>query len=202
MNELKEIAAAVLVLTAAFVLIFYREASYGYIYVPAGGAGYGVLVGISLLTVLTAFLLHELAHRYVARRLGGFGRFRIWPIGAIFALITSLLGFLFAAPGAVYISGLYGNDAAGKASLAGPGANMVMAVIFYGLYIVTVPFTAIAPLFGLVGALNSWWAVFNMLPVGPLDGAKVLRWDQSIYIGAIATAVLVNIPAFLYFGFI
>jgi Zn-dependent protease len=195
-QELKDILAAVLVLTAAFTIIYYRD-----IVFPRTVIGYLILFGFALLTVLTAFLMHEMAHRYVARRLGGFGRFRIWVMGALLALITSILGILFAAPGAVYVSGIYSAETNGKVSLAGPGTNMILAGIFYVLYLVVSPFTEFAFLLGFVGALNSWYAVFNLLPIPPLDGYKVLVWDKSIYIMAIAVAILMNIPG-LYFGLI
>ncbi|MFG1461079.1 MAG: hypothetical protein AAE987_06855 [Thermoplasmataceae archaeon] len=193
--ELKDIFAAVLVLTAAFAIIYIR-------YFSGVGFSYYLLFGLALLTVLTAFLMHELAHRFMAYRLGGFGRFKIWPLGALLALVTSILGFLFAAPGAVYVSGIYNRADGGKVSLAGPATNMLLAVIFYGLFIVLEPITRISFLFGFVGALNSWYALFNLIPFGPLDGFKVYSWDHSVFIGAIAVAVILNIPAYLYFGFI
>ena len=195
-QEVKDILAAVLVLTAAFTIIYYRDIAF-----PRTGLGYLILFGFALLTVLTAFLMHEMAHRYMARRLGGFGRFRIWVIGALLALVTSILGILFAAPGAVYVSGIYSAETNGKVSLAGPGTNMILAGMFYALYLVLSPLTGYAFLLGFVGALNSWYAVFNLIPIPPLDGYKVLVWDKTIYIIAIAVAVLMNIPG-LYFGII
>jgi Zn-dependent protease len=195
-EELKDILAAVLILTAAFTIIYYR-----YIVFPKTGLGYLILFGLALLTVLTAFLMHEMAHRFVARRLGGFGRFRIWLLGALLALVTSVLGILFAAPGAVYVSGIYSAEANGKVSLAGPATNMILAGIFYMIYIILSPVTSLAFLLGFVGALNSWYAIFNMIPFPPLDGYKVLVWDKRIYLIAIAVAVLLNIPG-LYFGII
>ncbi len=193
--ELKDILAAVLVLTAAFAIIYIR-------FFSGDGFSYYLLFGLALLTVLTAFLMHELAHRFMAYRLGGFGRFKIWPLGALLALVTSILGFLFAAPGAVYVSGIYNRPDGGKVSLAGPATNMLLAVIFYGLFIVLVPVTRLAFLLGFVGALNSWYALFNLIPFGPLDGFKVYSWDHSVFIASIAVAVILNIPAYLYFGFI
>jgi len=195
-EELKDILAAVLILTAAFSLIYYRD-----IVFPRTAFGYSILFGLALLTVLTAFLMHEMAHRYVAKRLGGYGRFRIWLLGAMLALVTSALGLLFAAPGAVYISGIYSPEANGKVSLAGPATNMILAGIFYVVYTVLSHFTSYAFLFGFVGALNSWYAVFNLLPIPPLDGSKVLHWDRSIFIIAISVAVILNIPG-IYFGII
>ncbi|MCL4451023.1 MAG: metalloprotease [Candidatus Thermoplasmatota archaeon] len=195
-EELKDILAAVLILTAAFTIIYYRD-----IVFPRTELGYLILFGLALLTVLTAFLMHEMAHRFVARRLGGFGRFRIWFLGALLALVTSILGILFAAPGAVYVSGIYSAEANGKVSLAGPGTNMILAGIFYLIYLILSPVTSLAFLLGFVGALNSWYAIFNMIPFPPLDGYKVLVWDKRIYLIAIAVAVLLNIPG-LYFGII
>lgn len=201
--EVRDILIAFGVLTVAFFLIFDR---YGMLarYLPqatSSGSYYAILIGIAALTVLTAFLAHELSHRIYARRLGGFARFRLWTWGIMLAIFSSLFGFLFAAPGAVYIAGVYDKRGNAMVSLAGPSANMIMAGVFYVIAFALSSVTIYAGLFGLVGALNSWYAVFNLIPVPPLDGSKILAWDQRTFIVAIILAALLNIPALSY-GFL
>ena len=53
---------------------------------------------------------------------------------------------------------------------------------------------------GLVGVyLNVLLGVFNLLPVGVLDGAKVLAWDPKIWVSIIASLLVIG---FFGIGFI
>ncbi|HLD75537.1 MAG TPA: hypothetical protein VI874_00840, partial [Candidatus Norongarragalinales archaeon] len=79
-----------------------------------------------LLTVGTGFLLHELGHKYVAIRYGAHAEYRMWTLGLVAAVILAVVfGFVFAAPGAVYI---YGKELtkkqSGNVALAGPAVNI------------------------------------------------------------------------------
>ena len=55
--------------------------------------------------VMTAFLLHELAHKWMAQQYGCWAEYRGNRNGLLFALLMSSFGFLLAAPGAVMVSG-------------------------------------------------------------------------------------------------
>src|SRR3989338_4890519 len=58
----------------------------------------------ALFAVGIAFIAHELiGHKLVAQRFGAEAEFKAWPMGLLLALVTSFFGFIFAAPGAVYI---------------------------------------------------------------------------------------------------
>jgi Zn-dependent protease len=46
-------------------------------------------------------------------------------------------------------------------------------------------------LFGLAVFVNLWLAIFNMLPIPPLDGSKVFSWDKRIW--TILFAVLIGL---------
>ena len=86
----------------------------------------------------------------------------------IVCLIMSIAGFLFAAPGAVYIAGQIDKKMNGKISIAGPTVNLVLGYISYGLYMCTGGMTA--AIFLLMVHLNGFLAAFNMIPIFPLDG--------------------------------
>ena len=52
----------------------------------------------------TGFLLHEMAHKFVALHFGYWAEYRANQVGLLFAVILAFVGFIFAAPGAVMIS--------------------------------------------------------------------------------------------------
>jgi Zn-dependent protease len=138
----------------------------------------------SSIAVVTGFLLHELAHKFLAQRYGAWAEFRVFPLGLIFALFLALFtGLLFAAPGAVYIQGRITKEQNGKISLAGPAVNLAFGLICLGLFFLF-PLT----LLYIVAYINLLLAVFNLVPIGPLDGGKVARWNIGIYIVTIGAA--------------
>src|SRR3989344_7145769 len=59
---------------------------------------------LSITTVGIGFLLHELAHKWVAQKYGCFAEFKAFNLMLVLAIALSLFGFVFAAPGAVFIS--------------------------------------------------------------------------------------------------
>ncbi|MDV3244442.1 MAG: hypothetical protein LYZ66_04610 [Nitrososphaerales archaeon] len=151
---------------------------------------------ISLITVGSGFVLHELSHKFTAQRYGYWAEFRMWPFGLVLALVTSLIGFIFAAPGATYISGVNISQAEnGKISLAGPLTNVAVAGVF-------LPFLVLGSGFWLrLGSegvfVNIFLALFNLLPIMPLDGAKVFAWSKPRW-----AAIFVPLAAlFVYFVF-
>ncbi len=136
---------------------------------------------ISLVVVGTGFLLHELAHKIVAQRYGYFAEFRSFDNMLFLAVIMSFFGFVFAAPGAVMIGGrTIRNDHNGKISLAGPAVNLVLAVLFLGVFYSTVGFINTIASYGM--KINSWLCLFNLIPVWEFDGAKVFRWKKSLWV--------------------
>ncbi|SMD31532.1 zinc metalloprotease [Picrophilus oshimae] len=182
-NESRDIAAALLIMTLAFFILLNGLGFYGLLSL--------IYLAIAFLVVVTAFLFHELAHRAVARRLGAVAFFKLWPIGAFLALITSLFHFLFAAPGAVEFAGVYDNESQGKIALAGPATNIIIGIITYILSIFSLGIVHYVLYY--VGALNLWFALFNMIPIPPLDGSKVFYWKGSIFAGVFVFTIIMNI---------
>jgi Zn-dependent protease len=146
--------------------------------------------------MVTAFLLHELSHRYVARSYGGIAYFRMWPFGIVLALLTSLIGFIFAAPGAVNISGIYGRGQMGKTALAGPMTNLVLGIVFLGIFFASQPGSLMEQVFYFAAVINLWFSLFNMIPFPPLDGSKVISWNIGYYAIFVAVSLVINVYAF------
>jgi len=140
------------------------------------------IIAIALATVGSGFVLHELSHKFIAQRYGYWAEFRMWPLGLVLALITSAIGFIFAAPGATYISGMnISREENGKISLAGPLTNVAVAVIFLPIWLLSNSlFTFFLGFEGMY--INIFLALFNLLPIMPLDGAKVFGWSKTKWV--------------------
>ncbi len=189
-RETQDILIAVLVLGIAFAIAGFSDNRF-----HETLAGALLTVTVSLFAVAIAFLGHELSHRKVARDYGGWAEFRLWPFGIILALITSFFGVILAAPGAVNIAGVYGNERIGKTALAGPGFNLIAGFAFLILSAVGILFSTVGSIFLEISYLNFYLGAFNMIPLGPLDGAKVMRWDFRIF--ALVFAILIFMTVFV-----
>ena len=150
---------------------------------------------IASLTVGVGFLFHELGHKIVAQRYGCFAEFRSFDKMLLLAIAMSFFGFVFAAPGAVMISGRVTNARNGKISAAGPLVNIFLALIFLGLGFLALPklFKEVA-LYGFI--INSWLALFNMIPFGMFDGRKILKWNKPVYGFIVGASVLLAISRY------
>lgn len=135
---------------------------------------------IASLTVGIGFLLHELGHKIVAQRYGCFAEFRSFDTMLLLAIAMSFFGFILAAPGAVMISGRVNKAKNGVISAAGPVVNLILALFFLILVFADLPalFKTIS-YYGFM--INSWLALFNMLPFWLFDGYKVFRWNKLVY---------------------
>ncbi|RME55353.1 hypothetical protein D6777_00835 [Candidatus Woesearchaeota archaeon] len=134
----------------------------------------------SALTVGVGFLMHELAHKMVAQKYRLKAVYKSDPIMLGVALVSSLFGFLFAAPGAVYIIGSIRKKDNGKISLAGPVTNIILAIMFLILFVINQ--NEIVKSITMLGFfVNSWLAAFNLIPFGMFDGRKILEWNKVVY---------------------
>jgi Zn-dependent protease len=162
-----------------------------------------ITLAASFFAVFTAFVLHEMGHKIMANHYGYPAAFAYSRNGLMFAAIVSfLVGILFAAPGAVLIYGYPDRKENGIISLAGPMVNLIVAVISFGLFILTAIVSnltgigqIISYIFILVATINTFIGAFNMIPIGILDGAKILRWNKIVYF----TLLAFFIPGILLF---
>ena len=187
-KELKDLLISAMVLAVAFGIAF------------AGGLRafldfrtLGIYILISLVAVSLGFVLHEIGHRYMARRFGFFAEYKMWRVGLLIALAGSLFGFIFAAPGAVniyprqegYSTVMTTSEKTGIISITGPAMNFILAIIFLVLNFIYPHL-----LFSLGARVNTWLAVFNLLPFGPLDGMKIYRWSWKIWLSAFIIGIV------------
>ncbi|WP_411410874.1 site-2 protease family protein [Niallia sp. BSM11] len=144
-----------------------------------------------IISIIIAFTVHEFAHAYVAYKFGDptaqkQGRLtfnpiaHIDPIGAIFILIA---GFGWARPVPVNRHYFKRPKLAGVlVSFAGPFSNLILAFIGYAgvsiLYRLGVPAgTAfdLYPFLSIFVSINLMLFAFNLLPLPPLDGYRIIE---------------------------
>ncbi len=164
---------------------------------------------LSLIAVFTAIILHEVAHGYVAYRLGDptakmSGRLslnplvHIDPIGTILVplfLVLVRFPFLFGWAKPVPINPNYfRNPFKGMmyVAIAGPGTNIALVLItagigrgllgvvpntvLFGTTFISYFWQAVFSFLGVFIIINVILALFNMIPIPPLDGSRVLTY--------------------------
>lgn len=194
-REVWDLVLAWLALTLAVTLLFTQPVN------NPGALRVAVFLpvfGVSFVTAGAGFLLHELAHKVVAQRMGYWAEFRASYDWLVIAVVSGLVGFLFAAPGAVQIRGrgLTERDS-GVIALAGPLTNLTLFLVFFVVSLLSAGGLA-AYVAGFGTFINAFLAAFNLLPFGPLDGAKVLRWSKPVF--AVSFVVSAGLVAYT-FGF-
>ena len=181
--EVRDILIAVAVLSVSLTIIFRRNMIF------SNDVVVNTLCWLitSFILIVLSFMLHEMGHKFTAQRYGAWSEFRMYPMGLVLCLVMSLVGFLFAAPGAVYIRGRITDEMNGKISAAGPIVNIVISALSLALmYAVSNGLSR--SIFFLLAYMNAFLALFNLLPIPPLDGSKVVKWSLPVYVCMLAAS--------------
>jgi Zn-dependent protease len=194
-EEIKHLFIAYMVLVICFALVL----STGW-----GGILSGIIMStfiyiglpVSLIAVGLGFILHEVAHKFTAQRYGCWSEFRYDQRGLMWALVLSaLIGIVWAAPGATWFSGRVTKKENAIISIAGPVVNMTIAVALIPLILI-LPLSILTLYLFYSGWIIAFLAVFNLLPISPLDGSKIWKWNVGVYV--LTFAVAIGILAFYY----
>lgn len=145
-----------------------------------------------LFVVFCTMPIHEYAHALIATKLGDqtprlAGRLTLNPMAHISpmgAIMIFLFGFGYAKPVSVNPRN-FKDSKKGMVltAIAGPISNLIMGFIFIVLAVVfanlshaeTILYNAIFSFLLFAGTINVNLAVFNLLPIPPLDGSRILQ---------------------------
>lgn len=195
-NELVELLKAWGGTTLAFAIL------------AMGGLGIVKALLVMAFAAGLAIVLHELAHRAVARRFGTEAYFMANDLMLIVAVIMAFTGIVFAAPGAVWYTGYVTKRQGGLIAAAGPATNMALAVLsLLGLVVFNALRLRLPHEIAFYSFfINAMLGLFNMLPIGPIDGAKILDWDPKVFtamaaVGGLIFALRYMFPELFAFGF-
>ncbi|MCL5419495.1 MAG: site-2 protease family protein [Candidatus Marsarchaeota archaeon] len=205
-KEIQEILIADLVLILAFDLTIVG----GVANIRAGWQVFLYFLPITALAVTLSFILHELMHKFTAQRFGAIAAFMRSQMGTVITVITAMFGFLIGIPGATVIyTSSFTKREEGIVSLAGPLTNFAVFLAFFTIGIILYP----GFIHNITSTLSQHYldnsylhnainftlfisillAFFNMLPIYPLDGSKILKWNPLYYAALIAAIFLLFI---------
>ncbi len=156
------------------------------------------IVIFELLVLLFSAILHEIAHGYMAERLGDdtarrAGRLTLNPIVHLdpFGSILMPILLLWASGGAFFFASAkpvpYNPNnlrdprwGAAKIALAGPATNFLLALIFgiivriLALFATNDTVATLAGFLAIIVYINVILGIFNLIPIPPLDGSRIL----------------------------
>ncbi len=167
--------------------------------------GYDVLFRINLYIIIVyitgfalSYLMHELAHRIVARRNNVRAYFKLDPVGSMLTLVSAIpmLPIKFISPGAVVLAAPTTLKVIGSTAFWGPATNIIISTVLYILSIISAPVLLspwLSSILLILSKFNAFIAFFNLLPFGPLDGLKIIRWSLPRWAVAIALSIVLLI---------
>jgi Zn-dependent protease len=140
------------------------------------------VIDLCILGILSfpLFLLHEIAHKFIAIKLGFPSRFYLDQNMALFSLMSIFFPIKIIAPGAVVFYGTPSEESEASIAMAGPLINIILGGILLGFSFFLsenwMDFTL------LVSKFSFDLALFNLLPISILDGAKIYKWNSNVFL--------------------
>jgi Zn-dependent protease len=157
------------------------------------------MMAVFSIIITASFLVHEIAHKIMAQKDGLWAEFRLTTWGAVLTLVSVFLPLKMISPGAMMIAGSPNGKEIVKISLAGPITNIVFSTALFGVGFALFPSAyAYAMILFFAAYINSFIAVFNLIPLGILDGQKIFSWNKKIWALAFAASAALALIAYLY----
>lgn len=130
----------------------------------------------ALYVAAPAVVLHELAHKFVAIAFGLSAVFKSFWQGLVLGIFLKAINspLIILAPGYVEITGDVSPLLSAVTAAAGPLTNLLLFGISHWVLETRKLSRNQAVLFYLSKQINLWLFIFNMIPIPPLDGSKVL----------------------------
>lgn len=190
-SEILHLAVAMLALAAVLYIVFDKNEGFQ----KLNALSAPLKIAAALLISGVGFVLHELGHKFTAQHFGHWSEFRASVSGLLLALVIAwTTGIPFAAPGATWHNAHSKRDQ-GKISAAGPLVNLFVAFLAFPFTLAPdARSTVVGQLAGILMAFSTFLAVFNLIPLGLLDGRKILAWNPVVY----ATMVSIGIGILVY----
>ena len=131
----------------------------------------------SMLVASPGIILHELSHKFVALSYGFDATYQIWTLGLFLGVVLKLFSspFILLAPGYVSISQASQGIHTSLIAFAGPAVNLLLWLGARSILHSSRSFSQ-KQLLGLtlLRDINRWLFIFNIIPIPPLDGSKIL----------------------------
>ncbi len=181
-----------------------------------------------IIALLVAVIFHEVAHGYVAYRLGDYtaayaGRLTLNPLAHLDwlgTLMLLLIGLGWAKPVPINVNNLSkGNFGKFLVSIAGIATNFLIAIISLLALKLVLSFgfsdsNLAVKFLGFIAFINVALGIFNLLPIAPLDGYRALETflPRNVFLKIapfmevygifilIFLVFLTNIPSYIIFG--
>jgi Zn-dependent protease len=169
-TEIKHLVVGTALVTLAGVSYFLSS--------PVSVGVFGLVLASILFSM--GFILHELAHKYVAQGYGMWAEFRLNMTGLLLTAISVISPIKFIAPGAVMIAGFADRTRMGRTAFAGPLVNVIIAAAL----LIVLPVLGTTSIYNALlagAAINSFLALFNLIPFAIFDGHKVYAWDKRYW---------------------
>ncbi|MFH1623223.1 MAG: hypothetical protein ABIA12_01760 [Candidatus Aenigmatarchaeota archaeon] len=161
----------------------------------------------AMAAVAITMAVHEFVQRKVAKRFGCSAAYEMWLPGVVFSLLMVLVGIKLIIVGGTAVAaykfsrwGMRDRHASfeevGIISMSGPVANLVLATVFKA-FAGPAGWSAAA---GYLSDINTWFAVYSLIPLKQLDGGGLFMWSHVYWILIMIWAALLLTPFGIFSG--